>query len=248
MTTADYLESLQNDLQTISEALDLEEGTNFSDIATMANDGEITKGGGSGLDWSALGYSNTPESVVNDYNYSLQIKNNYAGGNFTNNTTLIYMPLVDTSQLTSFLSFFQGCTNLTSVPSLTVSSDVTTLRYMFRDCTNLIQVDFSNFDTSNVTRMDYLFADCKKITTIDLSSFVTENVSNITCMFSGCTSLQFIDLRKADFTNIGTKLNVFSNVPTNCLIIVKDTTQKDWFTTNFPSMTNVQTVAEYEGN
>ena len=49
MTTEDYLESLQNDLQTLSEALNLEEGTNFTDLATMANEGEITRGGGSSV-------------------------------------------------------------------------------------------------------------------------------------------------------------------------------------------------------
>ena len=49
MTTEDYLESLQNDLQTLSTALNLEEGTNFTDIAVMADEGEITRGGGSSV-------------------------------------------------------------------------------------------------------------------------------------------------------------------------------------------------------
>ena len=46
MTTADYLESLQSDLETINTTLDLDEGTNFTDIAGMAQQGVITKGGG----------------------------------------------------------------------------------------------------------------------------------------------------------------------------------------------------------
>lgn len=40
-TTAEYLESLQNDLNRITTALDLEEGTNFTDIAQMSEDGDI---------------------------------------------------------------------------------------------------------------------------------------------------------------------------------------------------------------
>lgn len=43
-TTADYLESLQSDLDRITEALNLEEGTNFTDIAQMSEDGDISGG------------------------------------------------------------------------------------------------------------------------------------------------------------------------------------------------------------
>lgn len=48
MTTEDYLESLQDDLNTLKTSLDLEEGTNFTDIAGMAEGGEIIRGGGGG--------------------------------------------------------------------------------------------------------------------------------------------------------------------------------------------------------
>ena len=43
-TTSDYLESLQSDLDRITTALDLEEGTKFTDIAQMTEGGEISKG------------------------------------------------------------------------------------------------------------------------------------------------------------------------------------------------------------
>lgn len=46
MTTTDYLESLQEDLNKINTILELEEGTNFTNIANMVESGDITKGGG----------------------------------------------------------------------------------------------------------------------------------------------------------------------------------------------------------
>lgn len=47
MTTTDYLESLQDDLDRTVTALELEEGTNFTNIADMAENGDIGKGSGS---------------------------------------------------------------------------------------------------------------------------------------------------------------------------------------------------------
>ena len=45
-TTEQLLQSLQNDLNTINTSLGLEEGTNFTNIAQMAQVGDITTGGG----------------------------------------------------------------------------------------------------------------------------------------------------------------------------------------------------------
>jgi hypothetical protein len=41
--------------------------------------------------------------------------------------------------------------------------------------------------------------------------------------------------------------NMFTGVPSNCLIIVKDSTQKTWLQSKFSNLTNIKTVAEYEG-
>ena len=38
--------------------------------------------------------------------------------------------------------------------------------------------------------------------------------------------------------------NMFDNVPTDCYILVKDTTAKEWITSKFPDLTNVHYVGE----
>jgi hypothetical protein len=74
-------------------------------------------------------------------------------------------------------------------------------------------------------------------------------------LFNYCTSLQHLDIRRFDFTNVANYASMFgsadsaaSQVPANCEIIVADQTAKDWITTNFAWLTNVQTVAEYEAS
>ena len=49
-----------------------------------------------------------------------------------------------------------------------------------------------------------------------------------------------IDVRNINFSEKFNNLwDTFNGVPTNCEIIVKNQASKDWFATNFPSMTNV---------
>lgn len=79
MTTSDYLESLQDDLSRTITALDLEDGTNFTDIADMAENGDIGTGGGTSVDISSL--SSINDSTKNVYadieNKFNSIINNY---------------------------------------------------------------------------------------------------------------------------------------------------------------------------
>jgi surface protein len=91
-----------------------------------------------------------------------------------------------------------------------------------------------------------MFANCSALETVDLSNLEVANNYSVSAqdMFYNCSSLTRLDMRKYNFTRITTSTNMFTNVPANCLIIVADTTQKDWFATKFPSLTNVKTVAE----
>lgn len=81
---------------------------------------------------------------------------------------------------------------------------------------------------------------------IDISDFNVTDSCVCSGMFGGCFGLQKIDISSLDFSKITNFSFMFgnpqsySNVPYECLILVKDQTQVDWFTTNFPDYINVQ--------
>ena len=111
-----------------------------------------------------------------------------------------------------------------------------------------------NNDTRKVTTMRQMFYNRKKLTSLDLSSFETTSLTDCRAMFDACTSLMHLDIRKFDFTTVsqaGTTVfgtSSSTGVPDNCEIIVKDQTQKDWILNKYSRLTNVKTVAEYEGD
>lgn len=115
-------------------------------------------------------------------------------------------------------------------------------------------IDFSSLGTiktNSQVQLSYMFAYNSSLKTIDLSNFYVNNNYNTTCgnMFDGCSSLEKLDMSSFDFAiSVGFTSGMFNNVPANCLILVKDQTQKDWFTTNFSNLTNVQIKSQYISN
>lgn len=257
MTTADYLESLQNDLNAITSDLGLEDGTNFSDIAVMTGNGDITRGGSGGLDWSALGYDEAPQTITEDYNYALEIKNNWnptitsLQGKYQDNLNIVYMPRVDISNATTMQAMFWGCNNLAEIEfSHDNPINLTSFRSTFGYCKRLLEANLSNFEATNVTTFAQMFRECSNIKRIDLSKMNPTTISDTSNMFNGCVSLEFLDIRSFEFSRSSNVISMFGEnsskyIPLNCLIIVKDQTQKTWFSNTFPSLTNVRTIDEY---
>lgn len=207
MSTSDYLESLQNDLATIKTSLNLQEGTKFTDIATMAENGEITTGGG-GADLSE--YFNT---TIGNGTSSLPGWRKVA--------KKVPSPLtINTASCSYLLSGYAD----TTIPSLTIQSGVTvtTCNYMFNSCRHVTEIDLSNLDLSNVTDVSYMFYYCQSATKIDI--------------------------RTLDSTKITVSTQMMGNVPSGCLIIVKNDTFKTWLKNKFSSLINIKTVAEYEAS
>ena len=153
----------------------------------------------------------------------------------------------NTSRLTSINSMFRNCSNLIT---LNISNWDTSnikdygMNNLFAGCKKLVNLNISNWNTSKVKYMNYVFENCEGLTNLDLSNWDTNNVVGMASMFRNCTSLTNLDIRKFDFTNVIAYNNMFGNVPTDCLIIVKDDTAKTWITSKFTTLTNVKTVAE----
>jgi surface protein len=122
------------------------------------------------------------------------------------------------------------------------------MKDLFNGCSSLLSLDLSNFNTEKITNMGHMFSGCKSLKGLDLSNFITNNVTNMSRMFYGCKKLTTLDIRNFTFDKVTSYSNMFSNVPANCLIIVKGETEKEWVLARRSDLTNVKTVAEYEAS
>ena len=165
--------------------------------------------------------------------------------------------IICNNNVTKMSNMYVKCTAKAIDVSGLNTENVNDMANMFKLTTNLESLDLSNFDTSKVTTMygmfahDYSTASSVKLTELDLSSFETPVLTNASEMFMQARKLIKIDMKNFDFTKLTSYSSMFgsnasSGPKDNCLIIVKDQTQKDWINTNFSRLTNVQTVAEYE--
>ena len=168
-------------------------------------------------------------------------------GMFWNCTSLTNLDIsnFDTSKVTSMRYMFAGCSKLTSLDiSSFDTSKVTNMQSIFAGCSSLISLDLSSFNTSKVTTMQYMFSACSSLTSLDLSNFNTSNVTNMSYMVQNSSKLKNLNISNFDFTKVTNYTNMFTNVPTDCYILVKDATAKEWITSKFPKMTNVHYVGE----
>lgn len=104
-------------------------------------------------------------------------------------TSLVDVPLYDTSTVTDFAGMFLGCTALEHVPEFdTVSAH--SMQGTFSGCLSL--KDIPLFNTPNVEVMTTMFRGCRLLKTVPL--YDTSNVWNMAGMFDGCTSLESVPL------------------------------------------------------
>ncbi len=104
--------------------------------------------------------------------------------------------------------------------------------------------EVSNLDTSLITNMMNMFQNCTKLLELNLSNFNTSNVTNMNYMFNSCEKLEKLDIRNFTFDKVINYYGMFIGFKTDCLIIVKDDTEKEWITSKFTNLTNVKTVDE----
>ena len=108
----------------------------------------------------------------------------------TNNITLIW-----DNQITYCSYMFQNLTNIIEIDfSNFNSSIVTETALMFKGCSSLTSINFKNFKTFNNINMYAMFESCISLTSIDLSNFDTSSVTNMEKMFYECKSLNNLDL------------------------------------------------------
>ena len=120
------------------------------------------------------------------------------------------------NKLTSLYKMFLQLENIIEIDfSEFDSSIVAEMSMMFEGCSNLKKIDFTNFHTSEVTRWYSMFKYCKSLTSLDLSSFRTPKNENFGSLFAGCSSLTSLDLSTFDTS----KVTHIDNMFTNCTLL-----------------------------
>ena len=141
-------------------------------------------------DWSEIGYEETPQNIIDGFNYAKEIKDNWDSSQtnlaqkFYNYLDLIYAPLVNTSNATDMSGMFYGCSNLSYIPILN-TSNVANMSTMFYQCIALKSIPL--LDTSNVTNMFAMFQGCKLLENIPV--FDLSKCNNMWVMFQNCTKI-----------------------------------------------------------
>ena len=126
--------------------------------------------------------------VVAPENASLLFTGTSNQGDLTNVTEIEGLSQLDTSNVTSMLSMFNGLSSVTNL-------------------------DVSGFDTSNVTDMTAMFKGMGSITSLDLSNFDTSKVTDMERMFNGMGSVKSLDVSGFDTSNVTTMQDMFKDTP-----------------------------------
>ena len=229
--------TLGNFLTDVAEAIRTKKGTSET-IQASNFDTEIANlpSGGDMSDYFGGGYSGGNVTRVGDwYTYIKKLEN--------------IVP--STANVSYLFQYFRGSEiDLTGVINyLNTQPTSTPISYgsMFSNCINLKEVDLKGVTKGKASNCGAMFNGCTSLKIVDLSTIENQSFSSQN-MFYNCTSLEKIDVRNFDFSLSTNFSGMFTNVPANCLIIVKDQTQKDWINTNFSNLTNVMTVEEYEAS
>lgn len=176
-------------------------------------------------DWSQIGYSNAPGILLTDFSYAKNIYDSWnesttsMGSMFENDTNLVYIPLINTSNATNMNSTFKACSKLQYVPLLDTSkvtnmnclfyqdqllkeiplldtSNVSIFWGMFYLCGGLENVPVLN--TSKATMLEKMFQSCPKLSNNSLNN-ILQMCANATS-YTGTKTLQYLGLSSAQAT------------------------------------------------
>ena len=252
--------SLNSDLQTLKTNIEGVKSTLYTNLtnkgvtditesdtlSTLANKVSTITAGGSGVDFSPIGYSDelsekAIENINDDVAYSKTLYDSWNTSNtsayelYSGDTKLIYAPNINTSNVTNMAYMFYKCDRLTIVP-LYNTSKVTKFYDMFAYCENIKSVPL--FDTSKATDMGYMFSYCHSLTSVP--AFNTSNVTNMSSMFRACHSLTSVPLyntsKVRDMSNMFAYCSRLTSVPA---FDTSNVTSMDCMFDNCSSLTSV---------
>ena len=120
--------------------------------------------------------------------------------------------LIWNKEIKSCKNMFSGLSNLIDINFTNFdTSKVTAMEEMFRDCSSLTSLDLSNFNTKLVKTMYFMFANCSSLLSLDLSSFETPSVIDLYGIFQDCYSLKNLNITKINTSSSNNMIYLFYN-------------------------------------
>lgn len=164
-------------------------------------------------DWSKIGYSNTPNVIIDAFAYAKQIYDTWSFTKYTSDLNLRIFPNVDITGQLGLNGMFKGCSNLIALPPLTIGTDSGSLNASeFARTSGIEEITLTsnnlnqenNFQngfngcsflkeysiTAKVSNCNAMFSGCSRLT--EASDFDTSTTTNFSEMFSGCSSLTYV--------------------------------------------------------
>ena len=129
--------------------------------------------------------------------------------------------LVWDSLINSSYKMFYGCSDIIEMDfSNFNTSNIRDMQWMFKDCSSLISLNLSNFDISKVTSINRMFEGCSSLTSLNLSNFDISHVTNIFNLFDGCINIEYINMINFDEFKLERYDDTFINVPNNVVVCI----------------------------
>ena len=117
---------------------------------------------------------------------------------------------INNNNLEDFIFQEYNLTEEENIVELFWEEDIIDCEAMFSGVNNILEINFSNFDTSKVTNMRWMFAKCQNLSSLDLSNFDTSKVIDMDFMFANSNSLASVDLSNFDTSQVITMRSMFS--------------------------------------
>lgn len=155
-------------------------------------------------DWSEIGYEDTPQNVIEDFNYAKTIYDNWdntvtnLANKFENDTNLIILPLVDTSNATIMVDFCNGCTNLQNVAMLN-TENVTNMALAFNSCQRLKHIPV--LDTSKCINLNNFVQGTFELTNESLDNILQMCANSKSDGYIGTKTLYGVGLRNTYYSS-----------------------------------------------
>ena len=154
-------------------------------------------------DWSELNYQDTPQNIINGFNYAKNIKDNWDSNTtnlsyiYSNNKYVLFFPLVDTSKLTNLNGAFSYSV-LQHIEKIDTSK-VTNMTQTFDTCASLIDVPAFEIPSMTSTNSMYnCFHNCTFLSEESLNNIMAICISATN--ISGTKTLRAIGLTSAQCT------------------------------------------------